>query len=86
MLHQPAFIKVSLGLHSSSFKVAGLHGLKHSIGPGVCLNDTVINTEVYLTFSKYGGKLLVVKSLLNILKFTYSNNVFYSFFSQIFVL
>ena len=32
----------------------------------------VINTELYLTFLKYGDKLLVVKSLIYILKFPYS--------------
>ena len=44
------------------------HGLNHK---------HLINTEL---FSKYGDKLLVMKSLLNILKFAYFNIVFYSFF------
>ena len=34
------------------------------------IHKYLINTELYLTFSKYGDKLLVVKSLINILKFT----------------
>ena len=61
------------------------NGSKHSLSPTVCLNHTVthkyfINTELYLTFSKNVDKLLVVKSLINILKFAHFNIVFYSFF------
>ena len=84
----PAFIKVSLGADSSSLKVAGLHTMiRNSLSPAVCLSHTVIckyliNIELYLTFSKYGDKLLVMKSLINILKFTYFNIVFYQFFSR----
>ena len=53
----------------------------------VCLNHTVIhkyliNTKLYLTFSKYDDKLLVVKSLINILKSTYINIAFYSLFCR----
>ena len=64
---------------------ASHYGLKHSFSPGVCLNhmaihNYLINTELHLTFSKYGDTLLLVKSLLNILKFAYFNIVFYSFF------
>ena len=58
-------------------------GSKHSLSPTtVCLNHMVIHkyTELYLTFSKWIDKLLVMKSLVNILKFTYFNIVFYSFF------
>ena len=44
------------------------YGLKHSFRPTVCMNYTVvheymINTEFYLTLSKYTDKLLVVMSL-----------------------
>ena len=51
-------------------------GLKYSLSLTVCLNHTLIykyliNTELYLNFSKYIDELLVVKSLINILKFTY---------------
>ena len=43
--------------------------------PKCLLNHTVvhkhlINKELYLTLSKYVDKLLVVKSLINILKFS----------------
>ena len=67
------------------------HGSKHSLSSTTCFNHTMINkyftiTELYLTFSKYGDKLLVVKSLINILKFTHLNIVFYSFFSHIFLI
>ena len=58
-------------------------GSKHSLSPTtVCLNHMVIHkyTELYLTFSKWVDKLLVMKSSVNILKFTYFNIVFYSFF------
>ena len=53
---------------------ASHHGSKHSISPAVCLNHKVIhsyliNTKLYLNFSKYGDKLLVVKSLTNILEY-----------------
>ena len=56
------------------------HGSKCSLSLIVCLNHTVIqkyliNTELYLTFSKYGDKLLIVKSLTNIVKFAYFNIV-----------
>ena len=69
---------------------ASHRGLKHSLSPTVCLNHTVIqkyfiNTELYLTFSNYVDKLLVVKSLINILKFACFDIVFYFFFLQIFV-
>ena len=62
---------------------ASQHSLKHSLSPTVCLNHVVIrkrliNTELYLTFPKYSDELVVVKSLLNILKFAYFNIVFYS--------
>ena len=55
--------------------------------PADCLNHTVIhkyitNAELYLTFSKYGDKSLVVKSLINILKFAYFNIVSFSFFCR----
>ena len=88
MLHQPAFIKVFLRADSSSLKIGGLLTVvraSHSFNPTVCLNHTVIHkyliiTEPYLAFSKYIDKLLVVKSLINILKLTYFNIVFYSFF------
>ena len=81
MLYQPDFMKVSLGVDSSSFEGSWL-------SPTVCLNHTVMykylfNTDLYLTFSKYVDKLLAVKSLINILKFTLFKIVFYSFFSQI---
>ena len=51
-------------------------GSKHSLSPTVCLNHTVIhkyliNTELYLNFSKYNDELLVAKSLTNIPKFTH---------------
>ena len=67
---------------------ASHRGLKHSFSVTVCLNHTVIhkylaNKELYLTFSKYVDKLLVVKSLINILKLIYFNIVFYSFFIDI---
>ena len=46
----------------------------HSLSLVVSLNHMVIrnnrkNTELYLTFSKYGDELLVVKSLVNVLKY-----------------
>ena len=51
---------------------------KQSLSPTICLNHTVIrkyliNTELYINFSKYIDELLVAKSLTNILKFTYFN-------------
>ena len=57
---------------------ASHRGSKHSLSPTVCLNHTVIckyliNTELYINFSKYIDELLVAKSLTNILKFTYFN-------------
>ena len=53
-------------------------GSKQSLSPTACLNHIVIhkyliNTEPYINFSKYIDKLLVAKSLTNILKFTYFN-------------
>ena len=56
------------------------HGSKRNLSLIVCLNHTVIqkyliNTELYLTFSKYGDKLLTVKCVTNILKFAYFNIV-----------
>ena len=43
MLHQPAVIKVSLGVDSSSLKVAGLFTVvQNSLSPTVFLNHTVI--------------------------------------------
>ena len=62
------------------------YGSKHSLSPAVCLNHMVIhnyliNTEFDLTFLKYGDKLLVVKSLENILNYacwhikTYGNRI-----------
>ena len=93
ILHQLSLIKVFLGADSSDLKVVDLqdHGSKHSLSSTTCFNHTMINkyftiTELYLTFSKYGDKLLVVKSLINILKFTHLNIVFYSFFSHIFLI
>ena len=64
---------------------ASHRGTKHSLSPTLCLNYMVIlkyltNAELYLTFSKYADILLVVKSLINIVKFAYFNVVFYSFF------
>ena len=64
---------------------ASNRGTKHSLSPNICLNYTVIlkyitNAELYLIFSKYVDILLVVKSLINIVKFAYFNVVFYSFF------
>ena len=35
------------------------------------VHSYLINKELYLTFSKYDEKLLVVKSLVNILKYAY---------------
>ena len=69
---------------------ASHHSSKYSFSPTVCLNDRVIhkyliNTEPYLTFSESVDKLLVMKSLINIPKFAYLDIVFYSLFSQIFV-
>ena len=66
---------------------ASHHGSKHSFNATVCLNETVvhkylINTELYLTFSKSADKLLVMNSLINILKFTYFNIVSISFFRR----
>ena len=66
------------------------HGLKHSLSSTVCLNHTVIhkyliNTELYLTFSKYVDKLLLVRSLINILKLACFCIVFYPYFLQILV-
>ena len=83
MLHWPVLIKVSVGADSSSLKLAGLHGLKHSLSPTACLNHTLIHKYRYrasFTFSKCGNKLLMVKSLTTIWKFTYFSSVFYSFF------
>ena len=61
---------------SFSLMVAGLHTMvrRHSVSPAVSLNhmvihNYVINTELCLIFSKYGDKLLVVESLVNILKY-----------------
>ena len=91
VMHQTAFIKVSLEADSYSFKVAGLPTMvRNSLSPTVYLNHMaihkcLINADLYLTFSKDNHKLLVVKSLMNNLKFKYFNIVFYSFFSQIFV-
>ena len=56
--------------------MASHHGSKHSLSLALCLNHMVIhsyliNKELYLTFSKYDEKLLVVKSLVNILKYAY---------------
>ena len=50
------------------------YGSKHSSRPSVCLNyklqfeftKYIINTELYLTLTKYVDKLLVAKSLINI--------------------
>ena len=66
---------------------ASHHDSKHSLSPTIYLNHMVIhnyliNAELYLTFSKYGDKLLVVKSLINILKFAYFNIIFYYFFCR----
>ena len=44
------------------------------------MHKYLISTELYLTFSKDGNKLLVVNGLINILKFAYFNIVFHSFF------
>ena len=60
---------------------ASHRGSKHSLSPTVCLNHIVIckypiNTELYINFSKYVDELLAVKSLTNILKFTYFNIYF----------
>ena len=51
---------------------------KHSLSPTVCLNHTMIcqyliNTELYLNFSKDIDELFVTKSLTNIPKLTYFN-------------
>ena len=39
----------------------------------MAIHEYLINTDLYLTFSNDGDKLLLVKSLMNILKFTYFN-------------
>ena len=57
---------------------ASHHGSKHCLSPTVWLIHSVIrkyliNTELYVNFSKYIDELLVAKSLTNILKFTYFN-------------
>ena len=73
-----------MGSDRSSLKVAGLHTM---VQEAASLNHTVIckyliNTELYLSFSKYVDKLLVMKSLINILKFAYFNIAFWSFFRR----
>ena len=84
MLHQPAFIKVSLRADSSSFEDcrASHCGSKNSSSATVCLNHKVvhkylINAELHLTFlinllNRFNllNKSLVVKTLINILKFS----------------
>ena len=60
-------------------------GAIRSLSRTVCLNHTVIlnyliNAELYLTFSKYVDKLLLV---VNIVKFAYFNVVAYSLFRRI---
>ena len=85
MLHQPVFIKVSLGTDISSLKVAGLLTVVRNTVSAQLLSHTVIhkyliNTGLYLVFPKYIDKLLVVKSLINILKLNYFNIAYYSFF------
>ena len=90
---QLSLIEVFLRADSSDMKVVELQTMvrKHSLSSTICFKHTMINkyftiTELYLNFSIYGDKLLVVKSLINILKFTYLNIGFYSFFSHIFLI
>ena len=75
-----------MGSDRSSLKVAELHTMVQEV---VSLNHTVIckyliNTELYLSFSKYVDKLLVMESLINILKFAYFNIVFNIVFRSFF--
>ena len=69
------------------------YGSKHSLSLAVCLNHMVIHrylisTELYLNFSNYDDKLLVMKSLVNILKYAcwcitaYGNRIKVSKISQ----
>ena len=77
MLHQPTFIKVSLGAGSSFVKVAGVLSVVWNTVLAQLFawitqwSTSLLSIQLYITLSKYFDKLFVVKSLINTKQFSW---------------
>ena len=76
MMHQLAFIKVSLRTGSSSLKIAGFPTVVQNTDSDplfvwITLFSMYISKKPYVKLSKHVDKLLVVKTLMNIRHFSW---------------